>query len=145
MERDDDGRVTYAESRELEPEDEDGLEGEIPGEVVEHETKGKGLCEVEEAEDDPVREPLDVVLSTWRFDGLEGKIGREGPADEIAHGRGEGVDEEKKAEKSDTANGNIRLGHLCALLEGGEDWVLGKLREITGHISAHSMRVSRQD
>lgn len=56
---------TYASDRELEPEDEDGLEREVPGKVVEDDAEGEGLEEVEEAEDDPVGQPLDVVIVAW--------------------------------------------------------------------------------
>lgn len=48
--------------RELEPEDEDTLEGKVPGDVIEDNTEADRLNEGEEAEDNPVREPLDVVL-----------------------------------------------------------------------------------
>ena len=49
---------THAELRELEPEDEDALEGKVPGEVVEDDGGGESLEEGEDAEDDPVRRPL---------------------------------------------------------------------------------------
>ena len=42
-------RRTYAESRELEPDDEGGLEGEVPGDIVEDQAQSKALEEVEEA------------------------------------------------------------------------------------------------
>ena len=48
---------TYAEGRELEPDDENGLEGEIPGEVVQHCAKGETLHKVEETKDDPISQP----------------------------------------------------------------------------------------
>ena len=56
---------TYTGDRELEPEDEDGLEDEVPWDVVEDEAEGEGLEEVEEAKDDPVGQPLDVVIVAW--------------------------------------------------------------------------------
>jgi len=71
------------EGRELEPDDKHRLEGEVPGNVVEDDWEGEGLEEVEEAEDDPVREPLDVVMRRRRLDGLEGEICGKAPSDEI--------------------------------------------------------------
>ena len=78
--------------RELEPEDEDALEGEVPGDVVEDDTEADRLNEGEEAEDDPVREPLDVVLVAGGLKGLDREEGGKGPTDEIRNGRGERVD-----------------------------------------------------
>lgn len=55
---------TYAESRELEPDDEETLEGKVPREIVQHNAERKALREREEAEHNPVREPLDVITMT---------------------------------------------------------------------------------
>lgn len=74
---------THAESGKLEPEDEDGLKREVPGQVVEDDAEGDALEEVEEAEDGPVRQPLDVILGLGAFNGPKGEIGGESPTDEI--------------------------------------------------------------
>jgi hypothetical protein len=58
----------------LEPDDEDGLEGEVPRDIVEDDTEGEGFEEVEETKDDPVGEPLYVIMRRGRFDGLEGEV-----------------------------------------------------------------------
>ncbi len=118
---------THAELGELEPEDEDALEGEVPGEVVEDDAEGEGLEEVEEAEDDPVSKPLDVVGVTRRLEGLDGEEGGERPADEVGHGLREGVDAVEDGEEDDGAEEGVALGHLRALLEGVQDGVLGEL------------------
>lgn len=75
--------ITYTERRELEPEDEKSLEGEVPGKVVEDDTKSEAFEEVEEAKNDPVCEPLDIISRTGRFDSLDGEIGGENPTEKI--------------------------------------------------------------
>jgi len=60
-----------AEDRKLEPKNEEGLEGEVPGEVVKDDTECKAFKEIEEAEDDPIGEPLYVVLRASRLECLE--------------------------------------------------------------------------
>ena len=45
-----------------EPEVADALEGKVPGDAVEDNVEGDRLDKVEEAEEDPVGEPLHVVL-----------------------------------------------------------------------------------
>lgn len=71
---------TNSESGELEPEDEDALEGVVPGEVVEDDARGEGLDKVEEPEHDPVRQPLDVICVSRRLDSLDGEVGGKYPA-----------------------------------------------------------------
>jgi hypothetical protein len=120
-------RNTHAEGRELQPQDEDGLEGKIPGEVIEDGAESEALKEVEKAKDDPVGEPLDVILGRGRLDGFEGEIRGEGPADEIGDERGEGVDKVEKDEERGGANNGVRFGDLGALLERVEDRIFRQL------------------
>jgi len=56
------GNLGTSESRELEPNNEQRLESEIPRDVIKDNTKGEGLKEVEEAKDNPISEPLDIVV-----------------------------------------------------------------------------------
>lgn len=119
---------TYAESRELEPHDEGGLEGEIPGEIVEDGAEGKALEEVEETEDDPVRKPLNVILMARGLQRLEGEVGGECPANEVGNGGGEGIEKVEEGDKEDYADEGIRLGDLRALFEVDQDGVLGELQ-----------------
>lgn len=121
------GENTHAELRELEPEDEDALEGKVPGEVIEHDAEGEALEEVEEAKDDPVCEPLDIVLVTGALEGLDGEEGREGPADKVGDGGRECVDAVKNGEQDDGTEEGVALGHLGTLLERVQDGVLGEL------------------
>ena len=74
-------KVTYAESRKLEVKDEEGLECKIPGEVVQHRPQREALGEVEETENDPVCQPLNVIIVTGSLKGLDGKIGGERPTE----------------------------------------------------------------
>jgi hypothetical protein len=76
-------KITYTEGRELEPNDEGRLEGEVPGDVVEDEAESERFHEVEETEYDPVGEPLNVVVRGGRFNSLEGEVGGEAPSYEI--------------------------------------------------------------
>ena len=118
---------TYASDRELEPEDEDGLEGEIPGEVVEDDAESEAFREVEEAEDDPVREPLDVIGVARALERLDGEIGGKSPAHEIRDRRRKRVDGVENSKQDDGTEESVALGHLSALLEGVQDGILGEL------------------
>lgn len=52
--------------RELEPDDEDGLGGEVPGEVVENDAESEGLEIGQEAEDNPVGQPKNKLeIRIW--------------------------------------------------------------------------------
>lgn len=75
--------MTYAEGWELEPDNEEGLEGKVPGDIVEDDTEGEGFEEVEKAKDYPVGEPLDVIVGRWCFDGLEGEVRGQTPTHEV--------------------------------------------------------------
>lgn len=113
----------------MEPDDEDCLEGKVPGDVVEHETKGETLGEVEETKDDPISEPLDVIVGGWGFDCLEGEIGGEGPSYKVGNGCGKGIECVEYEEEEDAAKDDVSLGDLGALLQDEEGGVLGELRE----------------
>lgn len=118
---------TYAGDGELEPEDEDRLESEVPGEVVQDNTGSERLEEVEEAEHDPVSQPLDVVIVTRGLESLDGEVGGDAPANEVGDRGREGVDRVKGTEDNNCANEGVALGDLCPLLELVERWVLGEL------------------
>ena len=122
--------MTYSESGELEPENEEGLEGKVPWEIVEENAESKGLDKVEETEDDPVSQPLNIILSSWGFKGLEGQVGGESPADEVRNGCSERVEAVEKEEERDGANDDISLGHLGALLESLQGGVVVELSSI---------------
>ena len=125
-------RNTYAESRELEPDDECRLEGKVPGNVIENDTEGEGFKEVEGTEYDPVGEPLYVIMRAGTFDCLEGEVGRETPADEVGNGCGEDVEGVQKDDKQNTTDNSVGLGDLGTLLEVVEHRVLCELWELLG-------------
>ena len=134
---------TYAEGGELQPEDENGLEGEIPGEVVEDNAEREALEEVEETKDDPVGEPLDVVMGRGRLDSLEREVGRKTPSDEIRNGGSEGVKRVENDDEDETTNNSVSLGDLSALFEVVEDRVLGELRSVSELCLSRKYRENR--
>ena len=81
--------------RKLEPEDEEGLEGIVEGEIVKDGSKGNGFKEIEEAKDDPVCQPLNVVLMAGRLDRLERQISWEEPSNQVGNGGSEGINEDE--------------------------------------------------
>jgi hypothetical protein len=114
-------------SGELEPEDEEGLEGIVEGEIVKDHSQGEGFKEIEEAENNPVGEPLDIVIVTGCLESLEREISWEEPSDEV-RGRGsEGVDEDENRSDTDSTPDEEGLGDLSTLLKVVEDRVLGEL------------------
>lgn len=119
--------LAYSECRELEPEDEERLEGEIPWEVVENDAEGEGLGEVEEPKDDPVSQPLDVILWSGRLERLERQKGGETPTKEVRNGSGERVEGMENEEERNRADDDVRLGHLSALLESLQGGIVVEL------------------
>jgi len=115
------------EGGELQPDKEDSLEGEVPGEIVEDEAKREALQESEEAVNSPVRQPLSIILVLGCLEGLERQVGGERPADKVGNRDGERVDEDKEGKDGHGSDNGIRLGDLGLLLKGVERRVLGEL------------------
>ena len=132
---DDEKNRTYAESRELEPEDEYGLESVIPGNIVEHQSQCDTLGESEEPKDDPVSQPLDIIIASGRLDSLDRKISRKQPSNEIGNGWGESVDGVENSKEDDTTNECVTLWNLSTLFEIVEDGILGELCNERGRVS----------
>jgi len=129
-ERPDNGTVRYlstSEGGELEPENEEGLEGKVPWEVVEDNAESKGLDKVEKAKNDPIRQPLDVILRSRGLEGLEGQEGGESPTEEVRNGGGERVEGMENEEKRDRADDDVSLGDLGALLKSLQGGVVVEL------------------
>ncbi|KAI3493156.1 hypothetical protein L1887_42173 [Cichorium endivia] len=74
-----------------EPHNGERLDGVVPGDVVEDDA-GEGLEEGEHAEDDPVGEPLDVVLGLGALERLEREVGGDEKAEEVGEEAGGTVD-----------------------------------------------------
>lgn len=119
----------------MEPEEEKSFDSEIPWEVVQHNSQGDTLGDVEETEDNPVCQPLYVILHTWRLDGLEGQVSRQTPANEVGDGVGEGVEQEEEAKEDNGAERCVAFGDLGALLERVRDRVF---RELQPHRMGHN-------
>lgn len=124
-------KYTHAERRQLQPEDEERLESEIPREVIQNNTECESFGEVEEAEHDPVCQPLNVILVARSLNSLEGQVSGECPTDEVRDRGGERIDEMEEGDKSNSANEGVCLWDLCALLKVDKDRVLGKLIKST--------------
>jgi len=116
-----------ASSGELEPDDEEGLQGEVPGEVAENGADGEGLDKVEEAKDDPVCEPLGVIGGLVRLNGEEGEVRGESEANQVGDDASEGIEKVEKEDEEDGAGEEVGLGDLCALLQGDESGILAEL------------------
>jgi len=113
--------------RKLEPENESGLDGEVPGNIVQDETESDALDEGEPSKDDPVCQPLDIVIVTGGFESAEGEVGGEGPSDEVGDGESEGVDEDKADEGDCGDESTVGLGDLSLFFELDEDGVRAQL------------------
>jgi hypothetical protein len=118
---------TYTEVGELKPDNEKALESVVPGEVVQNDAEAERLEEVEEAEDDPVSQPLNVILGARALNGADREVSGQSKADEVGGGRSERVESVRHGEKSDGTNSDISLGHVGALLGGVHDRVFRKL------------------
>jgi len=115
------------EERKLEPKDEKRLESVIPWNVVQYNTARKTFQKVEEAEHNPVCEPLDVILRRGRLKGLERQIGWESPAEQVGDGGSEGIEQMQEDGQSSTANNKISFWDLSSLLEVHKHRILGEL------------------
>lgn len=115
----------------MEPDDEDGLEGEVPWEIVQDHPKHEALSEIEEAKDDPICEPLDIILVPGALESFEREECGKSPANEVGYGPSEGVDKVEKSEEEDTAKNEISFRHLCALFKLVQDGIFRKLGRTT--------------
>ena len=83
--------TTYSESGQLQPKEKDSLDWEVPREVIEDHAEGGTFDKIEEGENDPVCEPLNIVIGGRRLDGSEGEEGRDNKADQIGDGCRKGI------------------------------------------------------
>jgi len=74
---------TNAEGRQLEPKDEDRFECKVPWNIIQNDSECKAFEEIEEAEHDPIRKPLDVILRHGRLESLEREIRGKCPTHEV--------------------------------------------------------------
>lgn len=115
--------------REHEPDGEKGLENKVHRNPVENRPQTHGLDEVERTKDDPIGQPLLVIVGLRRLNGQDGKISGESPADEVGDGLGKAkhIEEDEKDRGETKGDDTVGLGDLGLLLKLTEDWVLVKL------------------
>lgn len=85
---------------------------------MEDDAEGKALNHIEETEDGPVGEPLNIIMDRWGLKGTEGKESREGPANEIGNRGSKRVGKMEKEDQDDTTEEGVSLGDLGAFLQG---------------------------
>jgi len=113
-----------AEVWKLQPQNEYRLECKVPREVVENHSECNALQEVEEPENDPISEPLNIILMTGAFQGLEGEVAWKGPSNEVRNRCGERVDKVEKGEEKNSADDKVGLWNLSSLLKCVQYWIL---------------------
>jgi len=116
-----------ASSRKLEPNNENALKGEVPGDIVQEGADGDVFDEVQGTKDDPVGEPLDVIIGCGGLDCEEREVGGQSEADQVGDDAGEGVDEVEEGKENNAADEDVSLGDLSALLQVEEDGIVSEL------------------
>ena len=122
--------MTYTEGGELEPENEEGLEGEVPWEVVEENTEGKRLDKGEEAEDNPISQPLDIILGSRGLEGLERQVGWKAPTEEVRNRGSERVEDMEEEKEADGTDDHVGFGNLSAFFKRLQHGVVVELAHI---------------
>lgn len=120
---------TYLEGRKLKPDNKDGLEGKVKGEIVQNQPQSKTFEESEETKHNPVRQPLHVILMLRGLERLEGEVGREAPSNKIWDGCCERIDEDEKGEKGYCAENSVGFGNLCLFLNLVQDRIFCQLNK----------------
>jgi len=119
--------LSTAECWKLEPKNEDRLEREEPWDVVEDDREREALKEVEETENDPICQPLNVIRVSGGLEGFDGEISGEHPADKVGNRRRKRVESVEEDQEDDTTEESVALGDLGSLLESVKGGILGKL------------------
>jgi len=120
-------RLGATECGKLKPDDEHCLEGEEPWNVVEKDGEGETFNEVEETEDNPICQPLYIVVVSLSFKSLHREVSRDDPANKVGNRRREGVEGVENNEEHHTTEEGVALWNLRALLESSEGRILRKL------------------
>ncbi|SRR5260221_7254107 len=79
-------------------------------------------------EDNPIGQPLHVILVTGRLDGLDRKASGKNESNQVRDRVSEGVDEEGNQHQDSSTNCTISFGDLRLLLEDICGAILGELR-----------------
>lgn len=117
--------LSTPEGREREPEEEDKLEDVVEGEPVDD--LDEALNHSEKREDDPVSQPLSIILLVVSEEGTKRVVARDDETSEVGQKLASEVeDNEEEVESADT-DGGIGFGNTSLLLEVVEGGVLGEL------------------
>lgn len=113
------------EGREREPEEEDELEDKVKGEPVDD--LDEALDHSEQSENDPISQPLSIILLVVAKQRTERVVGRNNEASKVGKKlTAEVEDDEEEVKSSDTDDG-VGLGNTSLLLKVVEGGVFGKL------------------
>jgi hypothetical protein len=113
------------EGREREPEEEDELEDKVKGEPVDD--LDEALDHSEQSENDPVSQPLSIILLVVAKQRTERVVGRNNEASKVGKKlTAEVEDDEEEVESTDT-NGSVGLRYASGPLEVVKGGVLGQL------------------
>lgn len=107
------------------PHDQDELENVVEGEPVSG--ADSALNDSQESEDNPVREPLGVILGAGGEKCLKGVVTGDEETGKVDEELASNVKEDKEEVDSDKAKDDIDLGDIGLTLKVGEDRVLGEL------------------
>jgi len=117
--------LSTAESGQSEPKQENELKGEVEGEPIDN--VDKALSNGEEGKDDPVGQPLGVILLACSEQSVQGIVSRNDEASDVGEKLAAEVENnEEKVEGSDSDDG-VRLGNIGRLLDVIKGGVLGQL------------------
>jgi hypothetical protein len=102
---------------------EDCLEDVVHRDPEKDEADAGGFGEVHQAKDDPIGQPLLIVVGTGAFDCLNREISGKSPADEVGNGRGETehVEEDQDDEREDEGEDTVGLGNTSTSFEVTKD------------------------
>lgn len=134
-------------SRELEVDDEDGLQDEPPGDELLDGLSEDGLDEGEGREGDPVGEPLLVVGGSRRLESLDGEVSGESVTQNVGYGgsHSEGVEEDGNEKSGDESEEGVGLGNVSLSLEVSSELMLAELLVEGGDLSLHRVGSSLND
>jgi len=113
------------ESGKCQPQQEHKLEGEVEGEPVDD--VDQALNHGEESENDPVSEPLGIVILLGGEEGIQGVVSGDDEAGEVGQELASEVEDNEEEVESGEPNGGVDLGDRGLLLKVVEGGILRKL------------------
>jgi len=112
-----------------EPDGENGLEDKVQRKPVEDEAEHHRFTEVQGAEDDPVCEPLLVIVGARALNSLDGEVRGQSPSDDVGNrlSEAEHVEEDQDDRGSAESENTVCLWDPGPCLEVSEHGVLAEL------------------